>query len=162
MPARTVKLGPGKLTIGTTPNDFTCQVISARVEWEVDEGDDVTVLCGETVKGARTYSASLSATILSDLGLTPGTSIIEYSWTNKGTQAPFNFVPNTVAAKGVTGTVVIDPISVGGDESGQNMQSDFEFAIVGTPAIGVATFEAGELAADTDHSDVDAGASVAA
>ena len=160
MPARTVKLGPGKLTIGTTPNDFTCQVISARVEWEVDEGDDVTVLCGETVKGARTYSATLSATILSDLGLTPGTSIIEYSWTNKGTQAPFNFVPNTTAAKGVTGTVVIDPISVGGDESGQNMQSDFEFAIVGTPAIGAATLFADET--EADHTEVDASSSVAA
>jgi hypothetical protein len=141
MPAIVSKLGPGKLTIGTVPNDFTCQVTAARVEWAVDEGDDVVVLCGETVPGARTYSSSLTATILSDLGKTPGPGIVEFSWTNKGTQQAFNFVPNTAAAKAVTGTLILDPISIGGDESGQNMTSDFEFAIVGTPVIGVAAVE---------------------
>ena len=60
MPAIVNKLGPGVLTIGTGPTDFTCQVTAARVEWEVDEGDDVVVLCGETVPGARTYSAATS------------------------------------------------------------------------------------------------------
>ena len=144
MPATVVKLGPGSLTIGTVPNDFTCQVTAARVEWDVDEGDDVVVLCGETVPGARTYSSTLTATILSDLGA--ASSIIEFSWTNKGTQHPFEFIPNSTAAKGVTGTVIVDPISVGGDESGQNMSSDFEFAIVGDPVIGpvTATLGAGE------------------
>jgi hypothetical protein len=133
MPATVHKLGPGELTIGSTPNDFSCQVTAARVEWEVDEGDDVVVLCGETVPGARTYSAKLTATILSDLGAASG--IVEFSWTNKGTQHPFVFVPNTVAAKQVSGVVIVDPISIGGDESGQNMTSDFEFACVGDPVI---------------------------
>jgi len=139
MPASVTKLGPGTLTIGAVPNDFTCQVTAARVEWEVDAEDAVQVLCGESVPGARTYSASLTATILSDLGLTPGPGIVEFSWTNKGTEQPFEFVPKTTAAKAVTGTLIIDPISVGGDESGQNMLSDFEFAIVGDPVLGPAT-----------------------
>jgi hypothetical protein len=137
MPATVHKLGPGSLSIGTTPNDFSCQVTAARVEWEVDEGDDVVVLCGDTVPGARTYSSKLTATILSDLGAAAG--IVEFSWTNKGTQHAFEFVPNATAGKSVTGTVIVDPISVGGDESGQNMTSDFEFAIVGDPVIGTAT-----------------------
>lgn len=139
MPAIVTKLGPGLLTVGSAPNDFSCQVTAARVEWNVDEGDDVVVLCGDTVPGARTYSASLTATILSDLAKTPGPGIVEHSWTAKGTQEPFVFTPNTAAAKSVTGTVILDPISVGGDESGQNMSSDFEWAIVGTPVIGPAT-----------------------
>ena len=138
MPATVVKLGPGKLTVGTTPNDFSCQVTAARVEWEVDEGDDVVVLCGDTVPGARTYTSHLTATILSDLGKTP-VGIVEHSWTAKGTQEPFVFVPSTAAAKQVSGTVILDPISIGGDESGQNMTSDFDWAIVGTPVIGIAT-----------------------
>ena len=50
-------------------------------------------------------------------------------------------MPSTAAAKQVTGTVILDPISVGGDESGQNMSSDFDWAIVGQPVIGVATVE---------------------
>lgn len=138
MPAHVVKLGPGLLSVGATgtPVDFTCQVTAARVEWEVDEGDDTVVLCGETVPGARTYSSHLTATILSDLGLTPGPGIVEYSWTNKGTQQPFKFLPNTAAAKQVSGTLIVDPISVGGDEAGQNMESDLDWAIVGDPAIG--------------------------
>jgi len=143
MPAIVHKLGPGTLTIGTVPTDFTCQVTAARVEWAVDEGDDVVVLCGETVPGARTYSASLTATILSDLGAVAG--IVEFSWTNKGTQQAFEFTPNASAGKSVTGTVIVDPISVGGDESGQNMTSDFEFACVGEPVIGPASVT---LAAD--------------
>jgi hypothetical protein len=142
MPAIVSKLGPGKLTVGTTPNDFSCQVTAARVEWEVDEGDDVVVLCGDTVPGARTYSAHLTATILSDLAKTPGPGIVEHSWTAKGTQETFVFVPSTAAAKQVTGSVILDPISVGGDESGQNMTSDFDWAIVGVPVIGVATLVA--------------------
>jgi hypothetical protein len=148
MPAKVVKLGPGLLSVGATgtPVDFTCQVSAARVEWAVDEGDDTVVLCGETVPGARTYSASLTATILSDLGLTPGPGIVEYSWTNKGTQQPFKFTPNTAAAKMVSGTVIVDPISIGGDEAGANMLSDFEWAIVGTPTIGAASVEEEEAA----------------
>ena len=153
MAAKIVKLGPGLLSVGATgtPVDFTCQVTAARVEWAVDEGDTATVLCGEVVPGARTYTASLTATIFSDIGLTPGPGIVEYSWTNKGTQQPFKFTPNTVAAKMVAGTVIVDPISVGGDEAGANMASDFEWAIVGTPTIGPISLEDEALMASEEE-----------
>jgi hypothetical protein len=138
MPAHTVKLGPGLLKIGETGTevDFTCQVTAAHVDWEVDEGDTTPTLCGETVPGERTYSSSLAGTLFSDLGLTPGPGIIEWSWTHKGEQVAFEFVPSTVAAKAVTGTLIVDPLSVGGDEAGANMTADYEWAIVGDPAIG--------------------------
>ena len=136
MPAIVNKLGPGTLTVGLTgtPVDFTCQVTAARVEWSADAEDDIETLCGDTVPGARDYTSTLSGTIFSDLGPTAG--IVEFSWTNKGTTQPFTFRPSmTTGVKQVTGSVVIDPISVGGDEVGQNMTSDFEWAIVGDPTL---------------------------
>jgi hypothetical protein len=139
MPATTVKLGPGLLTIGETgtPVDFTCQVIGARVDWSVDADDPVQVLCGDSVPGDRTYSAALSGSLFQDLGATTG--IVDYSWTHKGEEVPFTFVPSTVAGQEVSGTLIVDPLSVGGDEAGANMTSDFEWAIVGEPVLGAVT-----------------------
>ena len=98
------------------------------------------MLCGEEVPGARTYSSVLTASIFSDLGTTPG--IVEYSWTNKGTTQAFKFRPSTVSGvKQVTGNLIVDPISVGGDEVGQNMTSDLEWAIVGTPVLSAPAVE---------------------
>src|SRR5262245_24058217 len=136
MPATTVKLGPGELSVGETGTavDFTCQVTAAQVEWEVDEGDDTPVLCGETVPGERTYSSHLTGTLFQDLGAASG--IVEYSWLHKGEEVPFTFVPNTAAAKQVSGNLILDPLSVGGDEAGANMTSDFDWAIVGEPTLG--------------------------
>jgi len=141
MPAKVTKLGPGKLTVGTTGvQDFTCQVTAARVEFSADSEDAILTLCGDSVPGARTYTATLTATIFNDLGTTPG--IVEYSWTNRGTSQPFVFQPSTVTGvKQVTGNLIIDPISVGGDEVGQNMVSDLEWEIVGIPTLTTPTVE---------------------
>jgi hypothetical protein len=150
MPAVVTKLGPGSLTVGSTGTevDFTCQVTAARVEWEVDAEDSVQVLCGDEVPGARNYSATLTATIFNDLGTTPG--IVEFSWgTAKGTQQPFVFQPSTTTGvKEVHGTLIVDPISVGGDEVGQNMTSDIEWACVGEPTLAAPAVSG--LAADTE------------
>jgi hypothetical protein len=139
MPATVVKLGPGELSVGEvgTPVDFTCQVTAAQVEWSADVGDDTQVLCGETVPGERTYSSVLTGTLYQDLGLVGG--IVEYTWAHKGEEVPFTFVPNTTAAQQVTGTLILDPLTVGGDEAGANMSSDFEWAIVGEPVLAAAT-----------------------
>jgi hypothetical protein len=141
MPAKTVKLGPGLLSIGETGTliDFTCQVTAAHVDWSVDEGDDTQVLCGETVPGERTYSSALAGTLYQDLGDAAG--IVAYSWAHKGEEVPFTFTPNTVAATQVAGSVILDPLTVGGDTAGENMTSDFEWKIVGEPTLtgGVTT-----------------------
>jgi len=137
VPAKTVKLGPGLLSIGATGTevDFTCQVTAAHVDWTVDEGDDTTVLCGEVVPGERTYSSALAGTLYQDLGATPN-GIVDYSWAHKGETIPFVYVPNTAAAVQVSGDLILDPLTVGGDEAGANMTSDFEWAIVGEPTLG--------------------------
>ena len=138
MPAKTNKLGPGTLTVGATGTevDFSCQVTAAHVDWSADAEDAVQVLCGESVPGARTYSAVLAGTLFQDLS-TGG--IVDYSWDHKGEQVPFVFTPVTAGAAKVEGNLILDPLSIGGDEAGANMTSDFEFAIVGDPTFTPAT-----------------------
>jgi hypothetical protein len=132
MAAITNKLGPGTLTIGATGSevDFSCQVTAAHVDWTADAEDAVQVLCGESVPGARVYSAVLAGTLFQDLD---AAGIVAYSWEHKGEQVPFTFTPVTASAATVTGDLILDPLSIGGDEAGSNMTSDYEFAIVGDP-----------------------------
>ena len=131
------KLGPGLLTIGDAGAeiDISCRLSAARVEWDKDKEDNTPVLCGETIAGATSYTAQLAGTIAQDLSADPGPGIVEFSWTNKGKQYPFVFVPSTEAGKKVTGEVIVDPLQVGGDEVKKNMMSDFEWDIVGDPAL---------------------------
>lgn len=146
MPATAVKLGPGTISIGEVGSevDFSCQVTAAHVDWTADAEDPVAVLCGESVPGARSYSSVFAGTLLQDLGVTGG--IVDFSWANKGAQVPFTFVPSTTAGVEVSGTLIVDPLSVGGDEAATNMTSDFEWAIVGDPTLGPATVAEPEAA----------------
>ena len=143
MPAIVNKLGPGTVSIGETGTeiDFSCQVTAAHVDWTEDAEDSVTVLCGESVPGSRTYESVFAGTLLQDLGATEG--IVEFTWTHKGEQVPFKFVPSTAAGKQVTGELILTPLTVGGDEAGANMTSDFEFPIVGDPILAPAVAEFG-------------------
>lgn len=135
-PPTVSKLGPGLLTIGPagTEQDISCRLSAAWVKWDKDKEDDVPVLCGETIAGAATYTATLTGTFAQDLGET--TSFVEYTWANKGQTQPFVFVPSTSDGKQVEGNVTLDPIDVGGDEVKKNMMSDFEWDCVGEPTIG--------------------------
>ena len=74
MPAIVNKLGPGTVRIGATGTevDFECQVTAAHVDWSEDAEDAVTVLCGDSVPGSRTYEASFAGTVLQDLSAAAG------------------------------------------------------------------------------------------
>ena len=135
MPATSTKLGPGVLTIGATGTDLdmSCQVSAAKVEWDKDKEDDTPVLCGETVGGGITYSAKLTMSVLLDLS---DQGMVDFTWTNKGTEYPFVFEPSTAEAKAVTGNLIVDPLDVGGDEVKKNMMVDLEWDIVGEPDWG--------------------------
>lgn len=138
MPAKVSKLGPGSLSIGEvgTEVDFSCQVEFAQVTWDKSKDDDVTVLCGDVVPGAITYTAKLKGKLFQDQSDAAG--IVQFSWANKGTVVPFIFVPNDTDAVEVTGEVTMDPISVGSDTANANMKSDFEWDCVGEPELGTA------------------------
>lgn len=132
---KATKLGPGVLLIGdaTTGQDASCKTSATKVEWDKDKEDNVNVLCGSTIAGATAYTAKLTGTIAQDLHESNG--IVAWSWAHKGEQHPFLFIPNSAAGKKVTGTLTVDPLTVGGDEVKKNMMSDFEWDIVGDPLL---------------------------
>lgn len=150
MAVSTSTLGPGTLKLGptATPTDVSCQVISAQVEVSMDKDDDEYVLCGEVVAGDATFTATLSGTVFQDLA--SATGLVAYSWSNMGQTVAFEYVPNTADTAKVAGDVIVQPITVGGDEPKKRMRSDFEWQCVGvptfTPGTGAATAEADELA----------------
>ena len=127
-------LGPGTFTIGSvgTPLDLTAQVTSIKVTPKADAEDSVVTLSGETLAGERNYSWTLGGTLIQDL---TDAGMFDYTWTNKGTQVPFTFTPSTAAGRSVTGTVIVDPLELGGDVKKKNT-TDFEWVIVGDPELG--------------------------
>lgn len=134
----TTRLGPGLFTFGPTgtPLDASCQLANAVLEWDKDEDDPIRTLCGDTVAGSTTYSASISGSMLQDLADADG--IVLYTWDHKGETVAFTFTPNTDAGATVTGELVIDPLAVGSsDDYGVVMASDFEWTCVGEPVLTI-------------------------
>lgn len=131
LPGTVKKLGPGVLTIGSagTALDFSGRCLKAAVTWKVDQKDDTVVLSGDTIAGTRDYTATLEATVLQD-DLTAG-DLIDYTWTNKGTQVPFTYTPYT-GGRSITGELVVDPLDVGGDVNTKN-NADLKWGCIGEP-----------------------------
>lgn len=139
MPIETTKLGPGTLTLGAGAMQVNAQLRAASVvpTENVTTTDAIKVLSGEELaaEDTATYSFALEGTFLQDLGAVAG--VVDWSWTNMGTDQAFVFTPNTAAGVDVTGILVPVPLRIGGDEvDGPPMQSDFTWRIKGTPAFG--------------------------
>lgn len=137
MTIQSYKLGPGSLTIGSGPLDTSAQATAVTVEWEenVESTDTISVLSGEelTTEDDVTYRAKLTATFLQDeLG---ASGLVAYTWSNKGTEQPFTFVPNSSLDRQVTGTLRVVPLNIGGDVKARN-SSDVTFSIIGDPVLG--------------------------
>jgi hypothetical protein len=127
-------MGPGALSIGSvgTALDLTAQVTACKVTPSASAEDSVPTLSGETLAGERTYSWTLSATLIQDL---TEAGMFDYTWNNKGTEVPFQFTPSTAAGRTVSGTVVVDPLELGGDVKKKNTTA-LEWVIVGDPVLG--------------------------
>jgi len=140
-------LGPGSLKIGEVGSelDMSCNLTNASVTWEVDAEDPTPTLCGGTVGGARNYTATLAGTMFQDI---EADGVIDYTWKNKGVEAPFKFVPDEAGAALIEGRVTIDPITIGGDAR-TRPTSDIEWTCVGEPTFtpdsteGATTADAG-------------------
>jgi hypothetical protein len=134
MPVQSSKFGPGSLTFSTpTSSDWSCQLSKLRVTPTKDADDAVTMLCGDVKPGDVTYGATIDGTLDQDLADPAG--VVYWTWEHRGEAAEFVFVPNDTAVNSVTGTCVIDPVMIGGDEGGKDMTSDFSFACVGFPEL---------------------------
>ena len=127
------KLGPGTLTVGAVGAalDFSGRCTKATVVPKVDTTDDTELLSGDTMAGDRTYTATLEATVYQD-DLTAG-GLIDYSWANRGDEVPFTFTPYT-GGRGITGTLVVDPLEIGGDVGAKNT-AELKWACVGFPEL---------------------------
>jgi len=126
--------GPGTLTLGDTASilDVSCQVENAKVNWDSNKDDDVTMLCGDILPGAQTLTATLALTVVQDLATASG--LVMYSFEHRGESVPFEFLPSTAVGFTVNGLVTMVPIAVGADEPGvKPMTSDVEWSCVGEP-----------------------------
>lgn len=158
MAVNVVRFGPGTLMLGTAPGtDFSCQVESLGLNVDKNEGDPITVLCGDSVPGSIDYAYSLAGTLLQDIGTASG--VVEYSWDNAGEQVPFTYEPSTAAGASITGTVVIDPMSIGTSDGafGDVLTSDVEWSCVGKPDVTFGGGAAAATAAEPEPVDETAG-----
>lgn len=142
MPIQSFKMGPGTLTLGAGGDllDVSCQLTNARVEpsEDVEKNAAVPVLCGEELpeEESATYSFRLKGTVLQDLA---AAGVCDWTLEHRGEEVAFEFVPNTVAARQVTGTVRIAPIVIGGEVSKtKRPTSDLDFKIIGDPVFAAA------------------------
>lgn len=128
----------GILLIGETGSevDYACQVTTINVEPTTDTEDDTPVLCGDVEPGAATYSATLNATVFQDLPLTSPEGLTRFSWDHKGDKVAVRYFPNaqTMDGTAVEGTVVVQPMTVGGDLR-TKPTSDIAWPFVGFPTI---------------------------
>lgn len=133
------KLGPGKLTLGTDPDDaeFNMQLSKCLVEpaENVEAGDTFDLLDGSELKddGNVTYTYELQGTAVQDL---VDTGFTAYCWANKGDEVAFEFVPVTARVAKVTGHCRIRPIRIGGDVKVRNT-ADFVFVCTGDDPVFV-------------------------
>jgi hypothetical protein len=130
---KSYKLGPGTLTFGATGAllDASTQITKAQINPTVDSEDSITTLSGDTLGGARTYGAELDVTAVQDLD-TAG--LVAWSWAHKGEDVPFTYTPSTALGVAITGTVTVDPLTIGGDV-GSKPTADFTWTCVGFPAL---------------------------
>lgn len=137
MPIASHNLGPGLLTLGSGPLDVSAQLTSCRVtpSENVTTGEAVKVLSGEELAAEESvdFTYVLEGNLLQDLA---AAGVVDWSWTERGTEQEFTFVPNNAAARQVSGILKPVPLSIGGDEVERRMASDFTWRIVGDPVFG--------------------------
>jgi hypothetical protein len=128
-----INLGPGVLKIGATGSelDASCMINNAKIAMSKDTTDPRTMLCGDVKAGKTTYTYTLSGNL--DTDIDDATGLFALSQSAPGSQQAYTFTPNSDTGTTATGTLVLDPLDFGSDESGGPLQSDFEFDLVGAP-----------------------------
>lgn len=138
--------GPGTFQIGETGSeiDASCRVNSLRIAMSKDEGDSKTMLCGTVKAGKVTYTYALSGNVDTDTDDAAG--LFALSQSAAGTEQPFTFTPDTETGTTASGVLIIDPLDFGADEYGDDLNSDFEWTLVGAPSYQYGSGEPVEMA----------------
>lgn len=128
----TLKLGPaGVQSMSGQVTD--CAVVPSEV---VKTTEAVPTLDGSEIPKEDIASVewTLEGNLVQDIA---AAQVTAYTWTQSGNTLAFEFIPNTVAARKVTGNLVMVPIKIGGKVK-EKPQSDFKWRIVGTPVFAAA------------------------
>jgi len=125
-----VKLGPGTITVGAVPLDFSAEVKAVTITHGYDETSEaVTYLDGSSTPAAATRNDGV--TFEADNSLA-AEGIYAYCQTNDMTEQPFDFVPNTSDGAAWSGTVQVRlPEEIGSDAYGNPLASSCEWLAVG-------------------------------
>jgi hypothetical protein len=131
-------LGDGTLTLGTTPTDFSGEVLGAKVTHEYEDiGEKRTMLDGTIRPAQQKRTDGFTASVENDL---TASGLYEYLQTNDLVEVALAFTPNTADGASWAGTVVATlPSEVGSDEYGSPIVSDIELKGVGTFSFTPAT-----------------------
>lgn len=130
------KMGPGTLTLGSSPLDVSAQVTSCKVaaSENVSSEDAIPVLSGDEIPGEEdvTLEWAISGTFVQDLALA---GVVAYTWTNASDWVAFHFVPNTTGDRAISGECRLIPLDAGGDVKSRPT-SDFEWRARGAGGDG--------------------------
>lgn len=121
-----ITMGPGTVKLGPAGvQNISLQVASFTVQFSesVEVTPAVPVLTGDELPATEVASVAwaVAGTIIQDIA---AAGVVAYTWTNTGAELALEFIPNTAAARKVTGTIVMVPLNLGGD-SKQKPTSDF-------------------------------------
>lgn len=138
MAAEFTVLGDGTLTLGTTPTDFSGEVLGAAITHEYEDiGEARTMLDGTVRPASQRRLDGLTASIENDL---TAAGLYAYLESNDLTEVAMVFTPNTADGAKWTGTVVATlPSEIGSDEYGAPIASEIELKGVGTFTFAPAT-----------------------
>ena len=117
-----MKLGPT-----ATAFDCSCQITNVRITSAYsDDGDSVTVLCGDTKPPPRKLDGhKLEGTIVQDFGAS--TSVVDWLWAHDLEVVDYTYTPNDSATcPEITGSVMIEiPAETYGGDVNKRITSDF-------------------------------------
>lgn len=128
--AASVPFGPGTITIGATPLDFTCEVLGGKVTHTYEDvGEARTMMCGTERPASKRRADGLGFDLENDL---TAAGLYAYLVTNDLSEQPFTYTPNTAQASKWVGSVQVTlPAEIGADEFGAPIVSTVEWAAVG-------------------------------
>jgi hypothetical protein len=141
----------GTLMLGTSPPTtgiaMEAQVTKIGFPQTVTRDSPVTVLTGDLIQAAATYSWSLTGEALLDMSNKTG--MFYFVRTNQGTQMPFTFCPvGAVNGPTITGTVIVDGWDTEELSAGSNIISKFSWPIQGQITVTTQALMADDEAAE--------------
>jgi len=123
------RLGDGFLTLDPGlpgVKELGDQVTNVVFDPKPSTSDAQPVLSGNIVAGDYTEAPELSGTLLPDFG--ENVSVQEWLITNAGKTVAFEFVPNKLKARKITGHLQVTSVQIGGDVR-KSDTIDFDFPV---------------------------------